>query len=475
MPEPYAADPGLPAAPAIESAARERWRCIGETVFWAVALGLAAWPVFWALRDPLGSKDYSLWFRTGQSVLAGEDLYPTAPGVEFPYMYPPFPALFAFAPLSLLGFPLFVGLFVAATAWAWWWSLRWCVRAAQVQRFEHETAVAIAAFVLSLPFACDCFFLGQVNMILLALMLRAFDCLRTARPAWAGGLIGLAAAIKAFPVLALGWLVWRRQWRALGASLATLAVLLVVLPGPLRGFERNLAELDVWTRGMVLDQADDRPRNRAETSFTYRNQSLIALTHRLLRPEFAGERSATAEALGRGRYVGRTWDAREVRKFTVNVADLTPRQAHGVVLLAAAALAAFFIWSARGGDLSGRAGALEFAMVLCLVALFTPKAQTYFFCWLAPAFALTLAVALELPASSQRRGLLTGLGIAGGLLALALAQSFDQITQALGATTLGAIALLLVTGSARRTLRAARVDSAAKDFAPAPRLAPTTS
>ena len=58
------------------------------------------------------------------------------------------------------------------------------------------------------------YLLGQPNLLLLALLLGAFACLRLGRPIGAGSLLATAAAIKAFPILALGYLIYRRMWTA---------------------------------------------------------------------------------------------------------------------------------------------------------------------------------------------------------------------------------------------------------------------
>ena len=72
--------------------------------------------------------------------------------------------------------------------------------------------------------------LGQPNLVLLALMLCGFVSLRTKREVVGGGFIAVAAAIKAFPVLAIVYLVYRRYWTAAGSLIVTLVFLLLILP-----------------------------------------------------------------------------------------------------------------------------------------------------------------------------------------------------------------------------------------------------
>ena len=74
------------------------------------------------------------------------------------------------------------------------------------------------------------YLLGQPNLLLLALLLGAFACLQLGRPVAAGALVATAAAIKAFPILALGYLIYRRMWAASAATVAVLAAWLLDRP-----------------------------------------------------------------------------------------------------------------------------------------------------------------------------------------------------------------------------------------------------
>ena len=78
------------------------------------------------------------------------------------------------------------------------------------------------------------YLLGQPNLLLLALLLGAFACLQHGRPVAAGVLVATAAAIKAFPIMALGYLIYRRMWAASAATVAVLAAWLLIAPLPFR-------------------------------------------------------------------------------------------------------------------------------------------------------------------------------------------------------------------------------------------------
>ena len=87
-------------------------------------------------------------------------------------------------------------------------------------------------------------------------MLAAFACLRTGKQWTAGALVALATAIKAFAVLTIGYLLYRRYWKAALSTFVFLIVLVVVVPFPFRGMERNLKDLQTWIAGMVRYDAD---------------------------------------------------------------------------------------------------------------------------------------------------------------------------------------------------------------------------
>ena len=68
-------------------------------------------------------------------------------------------------------------------------------------------------------------FHGQWNLLLLALLTGSWAAGRSGRPAWAGTLVGVAAAIKLFPAFLFLYFGLRRQWVALFAGALTLVLL----------------------------------------------------------------------------------------------------------------------------------------------------------------------------------------------------------------------------------------------------------
>jgi hypothetical protein len=127
------------------------------------------------------------------------------------------------------------------------------------------------------------YLLGQPNLLLLALLLGAFACLQRGHQLGAGALVATAAAIKAFPIMALGYLIYRRMWVASAATVAVLCAWLLVAPLPFRTPAQAVDDVVVWSKGMLFTYNSYGIAQRPFRSYSYKNQSIMALAHRLLR------------------------------------------------------------------------------------------------------------------------------------------------------------------------------------------------
>src|SRR5213592_3578005 len=109
----------------------------------------------------------------------------------------------------------------------------------------HNTPIVVATFIV-IPFVWSSYHLGQPTLVLLALMLGAFLSLRHGQEILAGALVALAVAIKAFPLLAIFYFVYRRCWTATISLIITLVILLFLLPIPFRGWPRTVSDVRDW-------------------------------------------------------------------------------------------------------------------------------------------------------------------------------------------------------------------------------------
>jgi Glycosyltransferase family 87 len=312
--------------------------------------------------------DYELWYATGKDVLAGDEIYFFRAG-KYDFMYPPPCGLFL-AGASLLGQGGLIFLLVVINSAAWFCSATLSALLARSDERITNPWLYLIPSLLVIVYIWSSYHLGQPNLVLLALMIGAFFALRAKRETVAGGLIAVAAAIKAFPVLAIVYLVYRRYWKAAASLVATLAFLLLILPVPFRGFETAWRDLEKWSAGM-LKYSEVTVGQRPMRSYTWKNQSLVSVTNRLLRDVDADAASARHTPV------------------YVNFADLKFPVVNAIIVSVALALGLAFIAAMpQRGMRRAESDAIEFALLLLLMLMVTPLSFGYFYSWLMLPFAV---------------------------------------------------------------------------------------
>src|SRR5439155_21443615 len=119
---------------------------------------------------------------------------------------------------------------------AWIMCTRFSSKLMSEQRAQ-SAPIVIASFVV-IPFVWSGYHLGHPSLVLLALMLGAFLGLRHGHEIITGVLLALAVAIKAFPLLAIFYFIYRRYWMATFSLVIALVILLFLLPIPFRGWHQ---------------------------------------------------------------------------------------------------------------------------------------------------------------------------------------------------------------------------------------------
>jgi Glycosyltransferase family 87 len=337
------------------------------SIFIVTAIAFSAVPLLHYFRGR-SILDYKLWYDTGKHVLAGDEIFLLRSG-KYDFMYPPSCALFL-ATASLLGQAGLILLLVAINSAAWFSSARLAAFLANGHRFANNVWVYLIPSLLVIVYIWSSYHLGQPSLVLLALMLGAFVALRAQREVSAGALIALAAAIKAFPVIAIIYLIYRRYWKAALSVVVTLTFLLLILPGPFRGFERAWRDLGKWSSGMLKYDAATVAQ-RPMRSYTWKNQSLVGVTNRLLRHVDADAASAPHTPI------------------YVNLADLKFRTVNAIIIGVALALGILFITvMPQRGMRTAESDAIEFALLVLIMLMITPLSFGYFFSWLMLPFAV---------------------------------------------------------------------------------------
>ncbi|WFU22570.1 glycosyltransferase family 87 protein [Bradyrhizobium sp. CB1717] len=367
------------------------------------------------------TKDYGLWYWAGQQVLHGGPLYPADIHSYFEFIYPPLPAILLAIPSWFGKIPLYIVLSIL-NALAWWYTGTLSQAMTGSGRTAGPWLEALPAFV-TVTFVFDMFDLGQPNLLLLAMMLYGFWSLQHQRAWLAGFMFALATAIKVFPIAVLPYLMWRRKWAAVAATVAFTGILLYVVPAPIRGFESNAAELKTWYQGMVGSSSEKGFGQRDEQNWSWVNQSLIAMTHRLVRP------------------INYNQEDPNKPPRTMNVIDVDYKTANLIVLAVSALLGLGFVAvMPPRRRRTARSDAEELGILFCLMTVASPLARQYYFMWLFfPMTVLMHRAAFDVRAN-VRLGTWLALGAAGTLMLLALPW-FPNVIQAWG-NNLAATAIL---------------------------------
>ena len=209
-------------------------------LLWAAAALFLVLAVLRALQTGSIPFDLRIYREAAHSFLEGAPVYHRGFGDSaLPFTYPPF-ALLPLLPLAMVP--------ERVASWAWFLltlgsivaSVAICLRATGLATTPARVAaIAAAAAVVLQPYRST-LELGQINLVLLALVLTdAFVVPRRSR----GWLIGAAGAIKLTPLVFLAWLLAIRDRRSAVRGVAAFgmctAVAWVVLPS---------ASLSYWTK-----------------------------------------------------------------------------------------------------------------------------------------------------------------------------------------------------------------------------------
>ena len=345
-------------------------------------------------------------------MLHGGNLYPSDPNAYFEFIYPPLPAVLLAIPAYFGKLTLYVCLSVL-NAVAWWMTAQFSNAMTGWGRRPSPWLFALPGFV-TVTFVFDMFDLVQPNLVLLAMMLFGFWLLQHERPWMAGSMFALATAIKVFPVAVFPYLVWRRQWASAASMAVFTAIFLFAVPAPVRGFQHNVLELKTWFHGMVGTSSEQGFGQRGEQNWSWVNQSIIAVTHRLTRPVNYNQDNAAKPAA------------------YMNLADVSFKTANWIVLAISLLIGLGFIAvMPPRARTTPRSNAEELGILFCLMTVASPLARQYYFMWLFFPITVLIHRAAYDPRAAVRAGTWAGLAVAGLLMCLSF-PVFPNDLQAFG-------------------------------------------
>jgi len=327
--------------------------------------------------------DYTYYPQLGEAVLAGTDPY-TLPFTSWPPGFLPLGVVIALA--SRISAVATLAVWQIGSVLATWGTLKLLAKwfdpedrepsfwPRSPDRLAFVSAPILAPFLLAIRPFQDNVLHGQINTQLLFLSLFAFDRFRTARPIAGGFALALAASLKAVPVLLVGYLVYKRAWRAVGWTVACLILLNVLVPVTMFGAGEVAHQWRAWRTVVgaeMLVPAAHHP-----------NQALLSAMKRYLS------------------VAGTSDDPIHFRVASVSTATVV-RLFWVVAWLGALGLAVAF-WK-NPQNLSDRRCAGEVAICVAAMTLVSPIAWVAHFVTVVAPAALAHVALRELPADSPRR------------------------------------------------------------------------
>lgn len=242
----------------------------------AQVIVVAIWPAAHLLMI-----DLQVYRSGGEHVAAGTPLFDGGVLLDLPFVYPPFAAV-VFVPLTVLPLPVLKIAWAATSAVLLVFVVRRCAAVIGLRASPAVTTLLVAV-LLSLDPIRTTLYLGQINIVLLALVLADVTGRPESRLRGVG--VGIAAAVKLTPLVFVVYLLLTGRARAAATATATFAGAVGV------GFLIAPADsLRYWRDGTFA--AADRISAVASTS----NHSLNGLLARLGTPDWVG--LAASAALG---------------------------------------------------------------------------------------------------------------------------------------------------------------------------------
>lgn len=237
--------------------------------------GIVGWAIDWRLGvDSAVYRSGAVALLTGEPLYDNDVLAAEPPWARLPFTYPPTGALL-FVPLALFATQISWGVLAAISVLALALVVRVAVQAVPDRPgwlTPARTTLLVTILALGLEPVWRTLFLGQINLILMALVVTDVLVLGTVagRARYLGGvLVGVAAAVKLTPLIFVPhlWLIGRRAdaVRALATFALLQGLLFAIIPHDFARF---------WTVA-VTDPARTGP------TFWAGNQSLNGLVLRL--------------------------------------------------------------------------------------------------------------------------------------------------------------------------------------------------
>jgi len=301
--------------------------------------------------------DFRVYYKAGQDLIKGKNIYIRDREDVTPYKYSPFFAL-VFVPLSLFPIKISAAVFFSInfvlTILFFKLSFNLLQNSGIGTPVSQRDRSLIYGLTLLFTFRYIClvWYSGQVNILMCVLVLLALRSLSKDKTAFSGAFFASSILIKYTPAIFLPYLLVQKKFKAVFWTIFFIGLFLL-LPMVVVGLHRDISYLFSWIPSIIATSLD---------KFSYidfKNQSIFSMLIRYLSPT----------------------------RFNVQVASLSFDQAF--LLGHIAALLMFLVILVPGRDKS-RDTAINSALLMICLALFNPNSWMINFVSLIPAYMLLI-------------------------------------------------------------------------------------
>ncbi|MFO0893013.1 MAG: glycosyltransferase family 87 protein, partial [Isosphaeraceae bacterium] len=156
-------------------------------------------------------------------------------------------------------------------------SLVLCLRIVRPEGLPFPPFFQSAVLILSLRPILGDLHHGNINLVILFLIVAMFEAWRRGYDVLAGLILGLAISYKVTPGLFLPYFAYKRSWRTVGGTFLGLGLFLLIIPGLVVGPAFNLQCLTMWWHRMLTPFLVEGAASPLEI-----NQSMVGVLTRLL-------------------------------------------------------------------------------------------------------------------------------------------------------------------------------------------------
>ncbi len=197
----------------------------------------------WVFTFKAKMPDFEVIWRTGARAAHAEPLYRVTDG-EYQFKYFPAAAVLAI-PIGALPYPVARGIWFGALLGALVAVLGLSVRTLPERRKPVGVLLAVLIVGLGKYYARE-LVLGQINLLLVLLVISAMLALKAGREALAGWLVALTVMVKPYGLILVPWLIARGRTRSV-VTVAAGMVVAFLLPATIYGLAGSVAlHLDWW-------------------------------------------------------------------------------------------------------------------------------------------------------------------------------------------------------------------------------------